>query len=147
MSEEVPAADAAVPEEAEKPEETKEGDDGAAAEDANQEAPEMPTEEAKAEEPAAKTDDPPATDDQAPADGTSPEAKEPISQRIANDPLELAILETPLPEKIDFKTLPQITRGDWEVEWRKLKQYFDQQMAIMHEEFTDKQAQYKKVEA
>jgi hypothetical protein len=35
MSEEVPAADAAVPEEAEKPEETKEGDDGAAAEDAN----------------------------------------------------------------------------------------------------------------
>ena len=34
MSDEVPAADAAVPEEAEKPEEAKEGDAGAA-EDAN----------------------------------------------------------------------------------------------------------------
>lgn len=109
MSEEVPAADAAVPEEAEKPEETKEGDADAgvaAAEDANQEAPEMPAEEAKAEDPAAKADDPAAKEEATPADGTQPEAKEPISERIATDPLELSILETPLPEKIDFKTLP-----------------------------------------
>ena len=101
----------------------------------------MPTEEAKAEEakaedPSAKTEDTPGNDDakpdeKAPADGTqpeateAPEAKESIAERIAKDPLELEILDTPLPEKIDFKTLPQITRGDWEVEWRKLKQYFD----------------------
>jgi len=43
--------------------------------------------------------------------------------------------------------LPAITRGDWEVEWRKIKNFFDQTMAIMHEEFTEKQATYKKVEA
>ena len=61
-----------------------------------------------------------------PVEEAKAEPKEDIGERIAKDPLELEILDTKLPEKIDIKTLPQITRGDWEVEWRKLKQYFDQ---------------------
>lgn len=94
-------------------------------------------EEAKAEDPADKIEDPPAEKTEEPqakedgkpdeiaADETAAEPKEDIKERIAKDPLELEILETSLPEKIEIKTLPQITRGDWEVEWRKLKQYFD----------------------
>ena len=54
-------------------------------------------------------------------DKDAKDPKENIGDRIATDPLELEILETELPEKIDMKTLPQITRGDWEVEWRKIK--------------------------
>ena len=57
----------------------------------------------------------------APDDPKEEGSGEPIGERIKKDPLELEILETPLPEKLDLKSLPQITRGDWEVEWRKLK--------------------------
>jgi hypothetical protein len=79
--------------------------------------------------------------------GASPEGGDSLGERIAKDPLELEILETQLPEKVDFLTMPQITRGDWEVEWRKIKGFFDQTMAIMHEEFSDKQRIYKEVES
>ena len=81
------------------------------------------------------------------ADGDKTDTPDSLGERIAKDPLELEILETELPEKVDFLKMPQITRGDWEVEWRKIKNYFDQTMAIMHEEFSDKQRVYKEVEA
>ena len=72
-----------------------------------------------------------------------------IAQRIEKDPLELEILETELPESVDFTTIPKINdaRGVWRLGMRKIEECFAEHIANMHLDFEDKAIQYEKIES
>ena len=146
-------------------EEPPAGETPAEEEKKDEEAPaegEAPTEggEAPAEGETPADGEAPAEGEEAPADGEAAageggegaEGEEggpsEVAQRIEKDPLELEILETELPESVEFATIPKINdaRGVWRLGMRKIEECFAEHIANMHLDFEDKAIQYEKIE-
>ena len=62
-----------------------------------------------------------------------------LCKRIEDCPLELEFME-PMPENIDFMTIPKINeaRSVWRAGMRKLEEVFAEHIANMHLDFDDR---------